>query len=130
MPYPPVRSEVPLDRAGEYVGRKPAGMRHPEEPDGHRVIEQLRGRSGVLRSPAEERLDFVRRTFQDPAPCGCLRRPARAVSAPAVAAPSLLRRLPRALDELTSKAAVQHAWAYFDAGTYAERVMGSKTCVR
>ncbi|WP_369392085.1 NACHT domain-containing NTPase [Streptomyces sp. CG1] len=59
------RSEIPLDRAREYVGRKLAGMRHLEEQDGHRVLEQLRGRSGVLRSPAEGRLDFVHRTFQE-----------------------------------------------------------------
>jgi hypothetical protein len=59
------RSEIPLDRAGEYVGRKLAGMRHLEEQDGRRVIEQLRGRSGLLRSPAEGRLDFVHRTFQE-----------------------------------------------------------------
>nr|WP_251095087.1 NACHT domain-containing protein [Streptomyces sp. Caat 7-52] len=59
------RSEIPLDRAGEYVGRRLVGMRHLEEQDGRRVIEQLRSRSGLLRSPAEGRLDFVHRTFQE-----------------------------------------------------------------
>ncbi|MET9451208.1 NACHT domain-containing protein [Streptomyces cinerochromogenes] len=59
------RTEISLDRAGEYAGRKLAGMRHLEEQDGRRVIEQLRSRSGLLRSPAEGRLDFVHRTFQE-----------------------------------------------------------------
>ncbi|MFD3589612.1 NACHT domain-containing protein [Streptomyces sp. NPDC058683] len=59
------RSDVPLDQAALYVRRKLAGMRHLEEQDGDKVLAQLRGRSGVLRSPAEGRLDFVHRTFQE-----------------------------------------------------------------
>ncbi|MET9828318.1 NACHT domain-containing protein [Streptomyces sp. NPDC006385] len=59
------RSEISLDQAERYVGRKLAGMRHLEEQDGGRVLAQLRGRSGVLRSPAVGRLDFVHRTFQE-----------------------------------------------------------------
>lgn len=59
------RSEISLEQAERYVGRKLAGMRHLEEQDGGRVLEQLRGRSGVLRSPAVGRLDFVHRTFQE-----------------------------------------------------------------
>ncbi|MGI5378439.1 NACHT domain-containing protein [Streptomyces sp. CA-251387] len=59
------RSEISLEQAERHVGRKLAGMRHLEEQDGVRVLDQLRGRSGVLRSPAVGRLDFVHRTFQE-----------------------------------------------------------------
>ncbi|MDO0911520.1 NACHT domain-containing protein [Streptomyces sp. DT2A-34] len=59
------RSEISLEQAERYVGRKLTGMRHLEERDGVRVLDQLRGRSGVLRSPAVGRLDFVHRTFQE-----------------------------------------------------------------
>ncbi|MGW1955641.1 NACHT N-terminal Helical domain 1-containing protein [Streptomyces sp. NPDC001920] len=59
------RSEISLEQAGRYVGRKLSGMRHLDEQDGGRVLDQLRGRSGVLRSPALGRLDFVHRTFQE-----------------------------------------------------------------
>jgi hypothetical protein len=59
------RSEISLEQAGVFVGRKLAGMRHLDEQDGARVLEQLRHRSGVLRSPAVGRVDFVHRTFQE-----------------------------------------------------------------
>jgi hypothetical protein len=59
------RSEISLEQAGVFVGRKLAGMRHLDEQDGGRVLEQLRHRSGVLRSPAVGRVDFVHRTFQE-----------------------------------------------------------------
>ncbi|MEU7414131.1 NACHT domain-containing protein [Streptomyces sp. NPDC042638] len=59
------RSEIGLEQAAVHVGRKLTGMRHVEEQDGGRVLEQLRDRSGILRSPAEGRLDFVHRTFQE-----------------------------------------------------------------
>ncbi|MFE9019378.1 NACHT domain-containing protein [Streptomyces sp. NPDC007808] len=59
------RSEISLEQAGTYVGRRLSGMRHLEEQDGQRVLDQLRGRSGVLRSPALGRLDFVHRSFQE-----------------------------------------------------------------
>lgn len=59
------RSEISLEQAERYVGRKLSGMRHLEEQDGVRVLDQLRSRSGVLRSPAVGRLDFVHRTFQE-----------------------------------------------------------------
>ncbi|MEU2061479.1 NACHT domain-containing protein [Streptomyces sp. NPDC013455] len=59
------RSEIPLEQAAVHVGKKLAGMRHLDEQDGGKVLEQLRDRSGLLRSPAENRLDFVHRTFQE-----------------------------------------------------------------
>ncbi|AKN69998.1 ATP-binding protein [Streptomyces sp. PBH53] len=59
------RSEIALEQAAVHVGRKLAGMRHLDEQDGGKVLEQLRDRSGLLRSPAEDRLDFVHRTFQE-----------------------------------------------------------------
>ncbi|MEU6668725.1 NACHT domain-containing protein [Streptomyces sp. NPDC046727] len=59
------RSEIALEQAAVHVGRKLAGMRHLDEQDGGKVLEQLRDRSGILRSPAEGRLDFVHRTFQE-----------------------------------------------------------------
>ncbi|MBV2353430.1 NACHT domain-containing protein [Streptomyces sp. J2-1] len=59
------RSEIPLEQAAGFVGRKLAGMRHLEEGDGAAVLEQLRARSGVLRSPTLGRLDFVHRSIQE-----------------------------------------------------------------
>ncbi|MFF7951532.1 NACHT domain-containing protein [Streptomyces griseorubiginosus] len=59
------RSEIPVEQAATHVGRKLAAMRHLDEQDGSGVLEQLRDRSGVLRSPAVGRLDFVHRTFQE-----------------------------------------------------------------
>lgn len=59
------RSEIALDQAAVHVASKLSAMRHLEVQDGHRVLEQLRDRSGILRSPVEGRLDFVHRTFQE-----------------------------------------------------------------
>ncbi|GGW19769.1 ATP-binding protein [Streptomyces capoamus] len=59
------RSEIGLEQAAVHVGKRLAGMRHLDEQDGGKVLEQLRDRSGILRSPAEGRLDFVHRTFQE-----------------------------------------------------------------
>ncbi|MFH9427570.1 NACHT domain-containing protein [Streptomyces sp. NPDC017615] len=59
------RSEISLDQAAVHVGRKLAGMRHLDEEDGRAVLESLRDRSGILRSPTLGRLDFVHRTFQE-----------------------------------------------------------------
>ncbi|MGA5650195.1 NACHT domain-containing protein [Streptomyces seoulensis] len=59
------RSEISLDQAAVHVGRKLAGMRHLDEGDGRAVLESLRDRSGILRSPTLGRLDFVHRTFQE-----------------------------------------------------------------
>ncbi|WDM15417.1 NACHT domain-containing protein [Streptomyces lavenduligriseus] len=59
------RSEIGLEQAAVHVGRKLRGMRHLNEQDGTRVLQQLRDRAGILRSPAEGRVDFVHRTFQE-----------------------------------------------------------------
>ncbi|MGW1887652.1 NACHT domain-containing protein [Streptomyces sp. NPDC001970] len=59
------RSEVDLERAAEYVAARLKAMRHLDVLDGDEVLEQLRHRSGILRSPAEGRMDFVHRTFQE-----------------------------------------------------------------
>ncbi|UED84059.1 NACHT domain-containing protein [Streptomyces profundus] len=59
------RSEIAVDRAAGYVATKLRAMRHLDALDGPAVLEQLRHRSGVLRSSAEGRIDFVHRTFQE-----------------------------------------------------------------
>ncbi|MER6912319.1 NACHT domain-containing protein [Streptomyces sp. NPDC000594] len=59
------RSEIALEQAAGHVTAKLRAMRHLDDLDGARVLEQLRERSGVLRSPADDRLDFVHRTFQE-----------------------------------------------------------------
>ncbi|MBQ1111675.1 NACHT domain-containing NTPase [Streptomyces sp. C3-3] len=59
------RSEIDLDRASGYVTGKLQSMRHLDAWDGERVLDQLRHRSGILRSPADGRMDFVHRTFQE-----------------------------------------------------------------
>lgn len=59
------RSEIDLDRAAGYVAAKLKAMRHLNVSNGGLVLEQLRQRSGVLRSPAQGRLDFLHRTFQE-----------------------------------------------------------------
>ncbi|GGQ11248.1 ATP-binding protein [Streptomyces griseomycini] len=59
------RSETDLERAAAYVAAKLRAMRHLDVLDGDQVLEQLRHRSGILRSPAEGRVDFVHRTFQE-----------------------------------------------------------------
>ncbi|MFB8277182.1 NACHT domain-containing protein [Nocardia colli] len=57
-------NEVDIDKAAEYVTAKIASMRHLEV-DPHDVLDYLLNRSGVLRSPADGRIDFVHRTFQE-----------------------------------------------------------------
>lgn len=59
------RSEIALELAAGHVASKLSAMRHLEVQDGLGVLEQLRDRSGILRSPVEGRLDFVHRTFQE-----------------------------------------------------------------
>ncbi|MFE6774574.1 NACHT domain-containing protein [Streptomyces sp. NPDC057702] len=59
------RSEIDVAKAAGYVSAKLRTMRHLDALDGEQVLEQLRHRSGILRSPAQGRLDFVHRTFQE-----------------------------------------------------------------
>ncbi|WP_407563140.1 NACHT domain-containing protein [Streptomyces sp. 184] len=59
------RSEIHLERAADYVTATLKSLRHLDGIDGGRLLDQLRQRSGILRSPAEGRLDFVHRTFQE-----------------------------------------------------------------
>ncbi|MFF5966256.1 NACHT domain-containing protein [Streptomyces collinus] len=59
------RSEISVEQAAVHVGGKLRAMRHLDGMEGGRVLDQLRHRSGILRSPAEARLDFVHRTFQE-----------------------------------------------------------------
>ncbi|WP_206055037.1 NACHT domain-containing NTPase [Nocardia sp. CS682] len=57
-------NEVDIDRAAGYVATKIASMRHLEV-DPRDVLDYLLNRSGILRSPADGRIDFVHRTFQE-----------------------------------------------------------------
>lgn len=61
------RTDIELDQAARHVAAKLRAMRHLDlrDLDGTTVLEQLRDRSGILRSPANGRLDFVHRTFQE-----------------------------------------------------------------
>ncbi|MFI5552570.1 NACHT domain-containing protein [Streptomyces sp. NPDC051738] len=59
------RSEIALEQAAVHVGARLRAMRHLEPMDGEAVLQQLRDRAGILRSPAQGRLDFVHRTFQE-----------------------------------------------------------------
>jgi Leucine-rich repeat (LRR) protein len=59
------RSEISVEQAAVHVGAKLRAMRHLDGMEGEQVLDQLRHRSGILRSPAEARLDFVHRTFQE-----------------------------------------------------------------
>ncbi|MFJ1966264.1 NACHT domain-containing protein [Streptomyces massasporeus] len=59
------RSEISVEQAAVHVGAKLRAMRHLDGMEGGQVLDQLRHRSGILRSPAEARLDFVHRTFQE-----------------------------------------------------------------
>lgn len=57
-------NEIDTSRAEGYVAAKVASMRHLEV-DPHDVLNHLLNRSGILRSPADGRIDFVHRTFQE-----------------------------------------------------------------
>ncbi|MFJ7153730.1 NACHT domain-containing protein [Streptomyces sp. NPDC101118] len=59
------RNEIASDRAAEHVRHALEGMRHLAGVDAESVLEHLVARSGVLRSPAEGRVDFLHRTFQE-----------------------------------------------------------------
>ncbi|WP_217501824.1 NACHT domain-containing protein [Streptomyces lunaelactis] len=58
------RSEISADKALAHVTAKVASMRHLDG-DGYSVLDHLLARSGILRSPAEGRIDFLHRTFQE-----------------------------------------------------------------
>ncbi|KAF4406604.1 NACHT domain-containing protein [Streptomyces lycii] len=58
-------SEIDLDRAAGYVAAELRAMRHLDIADGRQVLEHLQHRSGILRTPAVGRIDFVHRTFQE-----------------------------------------------------------------
>ncbi|WP_433759915.1 NACHT domain-containing protein [Nocardia sp. CA-135398] len=58
------RSELPYEKAQGYVEAKVASIRHLEIDPGL-VLEFLLVRSGILRMPAQGRIDFVHRTFQE-----------------------------------------------------------------
>ncbi len=60
------RSEVSAERAREHIAATLASMRHlGADIDAGDVLEHLLSRSGVLREPAEGRIDFVHRSFQE-----------------------------------------------------------------
>ncbi|MGW0602830.1 NACHT domain-containing protein [Streptomyces sp. NPDC002640] len=59
------RTEIDVTRAARYVDARLRAMRHLDPMDGAQVLEQLRDRSGLLRAPAVDRIDFVHRTFQE-----------------------------------------------------------------
>lgn len=58
------RSEIAMDKALVHATAKVASMRHLDV-DGAQVLEHLVTRSGVLRIPAEGRIDFLHRSFQE-----------------------------------------------------------------
>lgn len=59
------RSEIAWEQAATHVAAKTAAMRHLDGVDGQVLLDHLVARSGVLRSPAEGRVDFLHRTFQE-----------------------------------------------------------------
>ncbi|MGW2229992.1 NACHT domain-containing protein [Streptomyces formicae] len=59
------RTEIAVERAADHVTAKLAAMRHLDGLEGPAVLDHLVHRSGVLRSPAEGRLSFLHRTFQE-----------------------------------------------------------------
>ncbi|MFF7476562.1 NACHT domain-containing protein [Streptomyces sp. NPDC008092] len=59
------RTEISAEQAARYVTSRLVSMRHLDEADGGAVLDHLIGRSGVLRSPVADRVDFVHRTFQE-----------------------------------------------------------------
>ncbi|MCX5194153.1 NACHT domain-containing protein [Streptomyces sp. NBC_00249] len=59
------RSEIARERAAGHVHAALGRMRHLDGVDGEAVLEHLLVRSGVLRAPAEDRVDFLHRSFQE-----------------------------------------------------------------
>ncbi|MFG2583153.1 NACHT domain-containing protein [Streptomyces malaysiensis] len=58
------RSEIATEKALAHVTTKVASMRHLDD-GGEEVLDHLVSRSGVLRVPAEDRIDFLHRSFQE-----------------------------------------------------------------
>ncbi|MBA6438821.1 NACHT domain-containing protein [Streptomyces sp. GMR22] len=58
------RNEISTEKALAHVTVKVASMRHLDA-EGEAVLDHLVSRSGVLRVPAEDRIDFLHRSFQE-----------------------------------------------------------------
>ncbi|MFI1331644.1 NACHT domain-containing protein [Streptomyces sp. NPDC020845] len=58
------RSEIAREKALDHVAAKLRSMRHLDIEGGH-ALEHLVTRSGVLRAPADDRIDFLHRSFQE-----------------------------------------------------------------
>lgn len=58
------RSEIAREKALDHVAAKLRSMRHLEV-EGGQALEHLVTRSGVLRAPADDRIDFLHRSFQE-----------------------------------------------------------------
>ncbi|MER7788340.1 NACHT domain-containing protein [Streptomyces sp. NPDC097640] len=58
------RSEIAREKALDHVTAKLRSMRHLDA-EGGRALEHLVTRSGVLRAPADDRIDFLHRSFQE-----------------------------------------------------------------
>ncbi|MGW3569738.1 NACHT domain-containing protein [Streptomyces sp. NPDC000941] len=58
------RSEIAREKALDHVAAKLRSMRHLEV-EGGQALEHLVTRSGVLRAPADDRVDFLHRSFQE-----------------------------------------------------------------
>ncbi|MEV8537268.1 NACHT domain-containing protein [Streptomyces sp. NPDC051211] len=59
------RNEIALERAAVHVHDALGAMRHLDRADARAVLDHLVVRSGVLRSPADGRVDFLHRSFQE-----------------------------------------------------------------
>ncbi|MFI5864816.1 NACHT domain-containing protein [Streptomyces sp. NPDC051546] len=59
------RNEITGDKATDHLRSALNGMRHLDPMDARAVLDHLLERSGVLRSPAEGRVDFLHRSFQE-----------------------------------------------------------------
>ncbi|MES4902876.1 MULTISPECIES: NACHT domain-containing protein [unclassified Streptomyces] len=58
------RSEIAREKALDHVTAKLGSMRHLDV-EGGQALEHLVTRSGVLRAPADDRIDFLHRSFQE-----------------------------------------------------------------
>ncbi|MDX3229998.1 NACHT domain-containing protein [Streptomyces sp. ME19-01-6] len=58
------RSEIAREKALDHVAAKLGSMRHLDV-EGGQALDHLVTRSGVLRAPADDRIDFLHRSFQE-----------------------------------------------------------------